>query len=84
MEQTIVLPIALGSKVYAVSRKFNSESGQYEEPKISNLTVTGILLFRNGTVRHYISGNRNYLPKNIFATKEEAESNAASTEVFHW
>lgn len=73
MEQTIVLPIALGSRAFAVTRKFNYEQGGLEQLKIKNITITEVTLFRNGTVRHYISGNHKYLPVNVCATREEAE-----------
>ncbi len=84
MEQTIILPIALGSKVYSVSKKFNSETGQFEQPKVIKITITEVRLFRNGNVRHYISGNRNYLPKNVFTTLEEAKIAAEKIEIFRW
>lgn len=73
MEQTVTIPIALGSKAFAISRRFNEVTGSFEPFKIVNVKVTQVVLWGNGKVRHYVSGNFLYLPENVFATREEAE-----------
>lgn len=75
MEQTVVLPIALGSKVFAVISKYNGgETEHVFDYKVLNIRITEVTLRRDGTVRHYICGNHRYLPENVHTTKEDAEN----------
>lgn len=73
MEQTIVLPIALGSKAFTILKKYSFQTQRYENYKINNITITSVTLWRDGSIKHYISGNFKYLPNKVYATREEVE-----------
>jgi hypothetical protein len=70
--QTVTIPIKLGSKAFAVTSRFDYETGNSTR-RITPISITEVTLWRTGEVRHYISGNYRYLPMNVYQTREEAE-----------
>lgn len=70
--QTVTIPVKLGSRAFALTYKIDYETGAASRV-ITPITITEVTLWRTGEVRHYISGNRRYLSKNVYQTREEAE-----------